>query len=345
VGIHLSGRTEVTEVQIVYRAAAPGCGVRIFSHRLGTLLADRGWSIEYCNVRTGDPGTSAPLTIVHYVPSMWARDDGALVQCLEQRKNGCIVTILHGMYGPRESQYRAETACPELPLHVQALALYSQVIVALSHSCADAWGLWATGGRGVRLLTRCHPGAPQGFQTITPSEAYVFLGGVIRQKKDILGESLQGLVSDYARRAINVWVHLSNRPACEFRQRVWRVTSGLLSDEEWFCALAGATSVLCPYETRIQTVSGVISEAISLGTRVLSTSFAFAREMRVRYPALVELEDDLSRWGGLPLAVKPGERPVGIPSWEEFADSIADVLGNPGAPPNTSLRRTRCARR
>ncbi|MBU4260918.1 MAG: hypothetical protein KKC76_03425 [Proteobacteria bacterium] len=324
-GIHLSKWPQMTDVQMVYRSRQLGCGISLFTKRLGVELSRRGIFVRDCNFPSQSliPGLN---TIIHYVPSMWAGDEGALAVLLSKVKSKNVIAVLHGMYGPHEETYLKETLCPELAFHVSVLSTSAQTIIALSQSCNDAWHLWDIDDFGTKVEVFSHPGASRSDWNDLPKESYIFLGGINRPKKDIQGERLRNLLHDYYQRGVKVWVHISNPSQQYFHLPVWRLTTGILSDDRWFDALARAEAVLCPYETRLQCVSGIISESLSLGTRVISTDFPFAREMKRLYSDLVHIEDDLLKWG----TFTPGETThlVGsqIPTWGEFADMIASKL-------------------
>lgn len=315
----------MTEVDIVYRSRGRSCGINLFSERLGYSLSGLGFRVRQYNLlhQSFKPGAN---TIIHYVPSMWAGDGGALERVLKQAEQGHIVAVLHGIYGPREDSYLKETLCPQLHSHIHALGHTAKTVIALSNSCKVVWHQWGGGDFAAKVVVIYHPGAHRPMWYNLTKEPYLFLGGISRPKKNIMGERLRNLLFAYSRNGIKVWVHISNSSQDEFYLPVWRLTSGVLPDKEWFSAIAHATAVLCPYETKIQCVSGIMAEAISLGTRVISTDFMFASEMKQKYTELVHVEDDLLKWPVLPQREKSSQTLSCFPTWEEFADKVATFL-------------------
>uniref|UniRef100_A0AAU3I9A8 Uncharacterized protein n=1 Tax=Streptomyces sp. NBC_01393 TaxID=2903851 RepID=A0AAU3I9A8_9ACTN len=99
------------------------------------------------------------------------------------------------------------------------------------------------------------------------------------------------------------------------------------ADDEWAQMLGSAAAVICPYDTRIQCVSGVIAEALSVGTPVLATDFPFAREMQHLYPDYVAVENDLREWPKLTRQFTRKSLSVpGYPNWPMFTKSLLEEL-------------------
>lgn len=315
----------MTSVDLVYRSQERACGINLFSERLGMALGRRGFLVRQYNLcnQQFKPGEH---TIVHYTPSMWAGDQGALERVIEQTKEGRLVVILHGIYGPDENVFLKETFCPEISSHVQALGYYAETVIALSKTCEEVWRQWDSGHFNANSVVVRHPGAPISVCRDQSERSYLFIGGINRPKKDVAGERLRKLLLAYSKNSVKVWVHITNSSEEEFPLPAWRLSTGVLSDREWIRAMANAAAVLCPYETKIQCVSGIMSEAISLGTMVISTDFMFAREMKREYPELVQIEDDLRCWHDLPARRKPVRIKSRLPTWEEFSDYMANRL-------------------
>jgi glycosyltransferase involved in cell wall biosynthesis len=324
----LSSPTSMSRISLVYKSELNSCGIRIFNQRLAAALTERGHSVNECNVaiRSYVPET---ITIIHYAPSMWTKDGGELNEIIRRAARGRLIVILHAMYRPFEDTLFRDIPCPELERHVHAIASKANAIVALSHSCLSAWRRWKNVESSPKTAVFVHPGAePFGFPQC-PERPYVFFGGILRPKKDPRSDRMLSLFSAYRKSGLNVWIHGTNcTNAAQLDDLpVWRTTAGVLPDENWFGILANASAVLCPYETKIQCVSGVIAEAISVGTRAFSTRFPFAREMSHRYPEYVTLEDELEKWPSLttPLRRYHPRRPQ-FPTWSEFADSVLGAL-------------------
>jgi hypothetical protein len=154
------------------------------------------------------------------------------------------------------------------------------------------------------------------------------LGGISRPKKDHRSGAIRQLICLCERSGVRIWQHWTNIPQPQLLTHSWRHTSGLLTDSQWSSLVSHAKVVLCPYQTRIQSVSGLISEALSVERFVLATSFELALEMQSRAPALVHIEDDLHRWPSLILQLPSpnGCGSAGIPTWDSFAKCIAQEL-------------------
>lgn len=314
-------------VAMVRHSTSDACGIAIFSRHLRERLQRRGICVEDYDLahRCYEP---ASVTLVHYVPSMWADATKEFREVMaDAYAVGQVLVLLHGMYGPGDLRHGHEKPCKELPEHLSVMQHYASAVIALSSSCASSYSRWRSQGIDVSdtsVLT--HPGvySPYDPSAPRPHTKYVFYGGVIRPKKSVLADSTQQLFQLLSDRGLLLWSHQTNASSGVDPVSAWRTTFGLCSDAKWTKILGNAAAVICPYGTRIQTVSGVIAEAISVGTPVASTDFAFAREMQRQYPDFIRIEDDLSKWPGIvvDLCAQFRARPPDYPTWDRFVDGL-----------------------
>jgi len=156
---------------------------------------------------------------------------------------------------------------------------------------------------------------------------YVFYGGVIRPKKSVRDCEVRSMLRSMRDYGFKTWVHASNLIGPIDLPEASLLTQGLCDDEQWAKMISGARAVICPYDTRIQCVSGVIAEAISVGTPVIATSFSFALEMSRRFPESTITSDDLTEWPRLATTLRTRRRPApSFPSWAGFTDALLHEL-------------------
>jgi hypothetical protein len=316
----------------VYRSPRQDCGIRIFNRHLRAVLTDRGARVHDCNlsVRKYDKALSA--TIVHYVPSMWANHSGLLDMVLQKASSGKTLVLLHGMYGPSERDPRADTPCPDLHIHLSAIRSSAATVISLSKSCTSRLSLWDR-TLASRTTTSIHPGLFASVSALHAPEPYAFLGGIGRPKKDFSSHRIVRLVESCAKTRLNIWLHSSAPEAqATLGPPVWRLTRGVMDDSLWAGAIAAATAVLCPYDTKSQCVSGLVAEAVSAGTPVIATAFPFALEMQASQFGHVIIEDDLSLWPNLiaNAPTKSFHRPHHN-SWTHLVDAVMSAFGLTGA--------------
>jgi len=177
-----------------------------------------------------------------------------------------------------------------------------------------------------RIVRLDHPGLFVPTTRLTaPRDSYALIGGISRSKKSHADGSIPTLLDLCRRQDVRVWEHWTNLPPSTLVPKAWRQTCGFLSDVEWSDLISHAQVVLCPYQTRTQSVSGLISEALSAHCFVLSTSFDLALEMKARVPELMLIEDNIQCWPALIRQLPHSRRPFdnGIPAWDSFACSIS----------------------
>jgi hypothetical protein len=317
---------EPTKVVMVRKSRSAACGVATFSRHLASTLRAQGTIVDDRNTLSAN--LSSSNTIVHYVPSMWTGAASDL-EAILNLADGRVMVILHGLYPVGDLNHGGETPCPDLPDHMGSIGSRAACIIGLSKSCSRLYVEWADHlGLKRSVTTLLHPGLylPPRRRS---SRNYVFYGGIVRSKKRITGKSMRSLFCDIRRSGFDLWVHASNLPSGYPLRGPNRVTTGLRSDKLWGRMIADAYAVVCPYETRVQCVSGIIAEAISIGTPVVSSDFLFAREMRDQYPGSVVVSDDLVDWPRL-LRSSRIARPstsANYPDWVGFGEGIMHELG------------------
>ena len=325
------------------------CGISIFSRHLREALSRLGHETFVTNLRTATSVTRAPVWILHYVPSSFAVPGASralitLLKSLEEPNK--LFVILHGLHSYREDRLLDDTPCPQQAEHIRLMLETAESLTALSESAATACRSWHAifGGRA-RILRVDHPGlfVPSTRLTTTHG-SYALLAGISRSKKSHTGGSIRTLLDLCRRNHIRVWEHWTNLTQSEPVPQAWRQTCGFLSDVDWADLITQAQVVLCPYRTRIQSVSGMISEALSAHRSILSTSFDLALEMKARAPELIFLEDNIQRWPALIRQIPRSSGGIvnGIPTWDSFARSIALEFEppEPSAPYGTESGRT-----
>jgi hypothetical protein len=327
----------VRRICLVRRSRGRECGVGQFSQHLTAQFRSAGWSVVECNVFERPSHRAEPNTIIHYVPSMWAGHSAELDSMLAKASAGRVLILMHGIYPPGKLSHRSETPCPDLPNHIGSMARYGAKLIPLSASCEKVCVLWREHYPGLQVIKSiAHPGV-YSVATIAPAAIdYIFYGGIFRPKKSTARGAVYSLLNAYAAANIRVWMHVTNEFDGGVSLPVWRETRGLLTDDQWISALANASAVICPYDTEIQCVSGVISESLSLGTRVICTDFLIAQEMRSVYPDHVHIENDLSRWPDLTRGLSRSSLPmIKMPDWPGFVDGLVGELStvSPGSLP------------
>lgn len=317
-------------VNTFYSSASDLCGITIFNRHLREALSRVGLGVLETNLLTATRVIRTPIEILHYVPSCFASSEAsdALVQFLVSvTKSQKLFIILHGLHSYGEDRFRDDTICPQGEQHIRLMLQTAESITALSHSAARACGAWQTKFRGnARLLRLDHPGLFARNVTISPTrDSYAFVGGISRSKKVHAHSSLLGLLDLCRRQGVRVWEHWTNVPPLPRCHTAWKRTFGFVSDLDWSKLVSNAHIVLFPYQTRIQSVSGLMSEALSAQRFVLSTSFDLALEMKKKYPSLVSIEDDLGRWPHIIRHLPRTNKYLNtvVPTWNLFANSLA----------------------
>lgn len=315
-----------------YSSMAQSCGIAIFSAHLAAAVSKCGISLTSANLRHCSPTTRAPVSLLHYTPSGYVGVEASdsldqLLTSLARDDKLCV--ILHGAYINGETRFQDDGISVSQERHLRLIRERADVVIALSDAVGHAFGTWQVGPDCPRLIRIDHPGLFATPQEQWNAPPYVFLGGISRPKKNPRSRRIRALVAECEAEGITIWEHWTNLTQPLGVCNSWRNTTGLLPDDRWAALISNARAVLCPYRTRIQPVSGIISEAISARRRVLATSFDGALELQRRFPDLVELEDDLRRWPAiLSRAVSPHVRAsdTALPTWERFAEAIAGEL-------------------
>lgn len=322
-------------INTFYSSLSPVCGTYIFNKHLGEALSHVGIFTLPHNIRTSHQSVPPLFSVVHYVPSGFvgertSRAFSRLLNEIPQGINLCI--IVHGVHSFGETRFRKDGVSQNQEHHVRIMCHSARSIIALSHSAANNWRTWqARFGGEVSVVEIPHPGLFRVPEITAHHNSYALVGGISRPKKDHASESMDRLMRLCERKGIKIWQHWTNMTETSGAPLSWRRSFGVVSDAEWSNRIANAKVVLCPYETEVQTVSGVISEAISANRFVLATSFDAALEMQQKTPQLVRIEDDLDRWPDLicALPLSPGEGRGVVPTWNSFAKTLVGQILNP----------------
>ena len=317
-------------VNAFYSSRSTSCGISIFSRHLTQALSPYGINVIETNIRQRRPTAPSPISLLHYLPSGFITSDelnalDLLLNSFNSDEKLCV--ILHGAHAHGETRFQQDGISPGAERHIRFLLRRANLIVGLSESVTEAWRTWrGKSGYQGKFLRINHPGLFKPLSHQARHGAYAFLGGISRPKKDYASGRIRTLVKKCEDLGIGIWQHWSNVSYPNVCPTSWRHSFGLIGDDEWATLISEAKAVLCPYHTRIQSVSGLISEALSAQRFVLATSFDIAREMQRRVPSLVYVEDDLERWPEIlrKLSFSPqGHKYPAPPTWESFARQIA----------------------
>lgn len=320
-------------VNVFYSSLSSSCGISIFNRHLCKALLSYNINVLETNLRHSWLTNRSSISLLHYLPSGFISGEASnaldvLLESFNCDEKLCV--ILHGVHARGETRFQQDGVSPWQARHIRSILQRANCIVALSESVAEACSTWQAmfGYRG-RFVRLDHPGlfAPLPHRVL--GHEYALLGGISRPKKDYASSRIRSLVDQCEDVGIRVWQHWTNALNPVLRPTSWRHSAGLLTDVQWATIVSGAKAVLCPYQTRIQSVSGIIAEALSAQRFVLATSFDVAREMQRRVPLLVHVEDDLERWPEILLRLPSSpsahdfEAP---PTWASFARHLASEL-------------------
>src|ERR1019366_3557831 len=318
-------------VNTFYYSNSDTCGISIFNGHLRRALSRIGVNVLDTNLRTAERIVRTPIGILHYVPGSYSsrKASNALIELLAALHDSQrLFVILHGLHSYGESRFPDGKTYPQREEHVRLVLQRAEAIIALSGSVARAYHTWRVRLGGPAMPIRLeHPGLFEPIVNRAADSGYALVGGISRTKKVYAAPGTSALFDACRRQDIRVWEHWSNVLPGANLQRSWRQTFGLVNDFAWSTLVSNARVVLCPYQTQVQSVSGLISEALSAGRCVLTTSFDLALEMRERYPALVFVEDDLKEW---PYMINHLQSTSGInctvPGWRLFASAVTSEI-------------------
>lgn len=310
---------------MVYRSPQAGCGIHIFQQHLVTAMRHSGIDVASCNIAI-DEYKASEITLLHYSPAMWEGHTGLLENLLERAAPGVTMVVLHSLQPPHVQEYLSECPCVDIARHLSAMLRAHATVVSLSVSCTRCLDSWGT-ALSASTVTCTHPGLFAQTQRTRRPPPYAFFGGVIRPKKDPTADTIRTLLECIQDVGVDVWIHSSNKSHVSIGRsahRVWRETIGVMDDIEWSEAVSLARVVLCPYDTRMQCVSGLVAEAVSAGTFVIATSFPFAVELASECPGHVRVENDLRVWPAVTarLAASVPMPAAGVPSWLTLVRTI-----------------------
>ena len=339
-------------VRAFYSTISSACGIAIFSRHLRCSLATHGIAVHEHNLRHARSVDPPDVVLLHYVPSgfvsemAWAQLGRLLHQI---SSNSLVCVILHGLEPPIPVSCQRNGHLLTDPSQLKLLTLLERadIIVALSRSVSKSWHAWQQNfNLSGQLLPLHHPGLFGNVRLTLSSSAYCFLGGISRAKKDSGSCRVSTLISACEQAGNPIWQHWTNiRSSPTTGVCLWKCTTGVLSDDDWANAIAGAGTVLCPYDTQTQSVSGLLSEAVYAQRPILATSFAISREFKSYTPRLVHIEYNLDKWPQILReipAFPPGADLNSPPSWDDFAGTLADELRGLWMRSQERRRSSRC---
>lgn len=303
------------------------CGINLFDKTLRKYLLKRG-IISSCfdidNIKPSDNG----IFLFHYVPSMYVGQTENISNFFLKTKALKLV-IIHGAYPNQPFEYLSDTKSPDVQTQLDIISKHSDIIICLSNSTTEILKSWEpTVSKTIETLY--HPGLDHTYLiTKNTEEQYVFIGGITRPKKDFNSTKHIQLINELAYSGIKVWLH-STIPISinSSLLKVWKYTNNELDRDKWSKTISNASWVLCPYNTKIQTVSGIISESISVGTIVLSTSFPYSLEISKTYLNSIVISDDLNKWSEIILTTNNKITAPNYPDWNTFTFDLLRIIAN-----------------
>lgn len=309
------------------------CGIKLFDQNLSNSFLRLDIETKMIDLGKNE-FLKSEIVIFHYVPSLYAHCHNAFTSFWNKVQNEKVFTLLHGIYPNHVVDYLSDTQNPYLQKQIEILCKKSTVLVSLSESTYSNLMSWSPKMSASSHNLLYHPGVKSNDSLInklskTP-HGYCFLGGIIRPKKDFRMNQINKLIQDCKKNSINIWLHASNLSSSEVKpeilNNVWKFTYGQISTNDWIETLFNASWVLCPYHTKLQTVSGIIAESISLGTKILCTDFPYAFEMFQKYPQLVFIDNDLSKWTNFLKTKNQIKVKVDYPDWDNFVADLINLI-------------------
>lgn len=316
----------------IHSSSSENCGIAIFNLHLKQSLNDKGISLNSINIISDiQQIENGKKAILHYVPSTFSTEQSStkLINLLRYRHFENLSVIFHGVYKKGEDRYLKDAICPNQEIHLELLLRKSTKIIALSKTVEinlKSWLSYFKINKEVLLLD--HPGLFTPPDIEMGNKPYAFLGGVSRPKKNCNNDSIIKLIQKCNKKGLPIWMHWSNYSNYGCREinskNIWKLSNGLVSDQSWSNMIFNSRIILCPYETRIQSVSGLIAEAISAESYVLSTGFDYALEIQKRFPAMIIVDNNIEEWPHLIENIIKREKQsrINYCTWNEFADIL-----------------------
>lgn len=319
----------------VHSSISENCGISIFNMHVKKAIINQNIQFETLNISEcygllPDDST----VILHYVPSAFSdtRRSNFLISLLKIKYFKKLIVIFHGAYKINENRYNGDTFCPYQKEHLRLIFEKADFLISLSESLRVNLNSWLElFSIRKKIITLDHPGLFVKKPSIKIDIPYIFLGGISRMKKNGENLSTEKLISECKEKKIPIWMHWTNLNSNSIlKNNVWKQTNGLLSDQLWCNIISNSKVVICPYETQIQTVSGIIAEALSANRYVLTTAFDFALEMQLKYPSLVIVNNQITQWPNLleNLLNKVQHFPFDYYNWSDFGSDLVKILSH-----------------
>lgn len=306
------------------------CGISFFNSNLKKALDENFITVnELCLSKSLNLKNN--VTIFHYVPSMYVNYTEEIVNLF--KSNVDIISIIHGVYPNKQFNHLGDTVNQNQRKHIEIISSSSKAIIFLSKSSNMSFKSWFPEKDFKNHFIYIHPGFSQQNKFIKVNKTnadYVFIGGITRPKKDFKTKPIINLLLSLKDFGIKVWLHSSNaKISIETEKLVWKTSSGKLSNVKWKEIIFNSRFVLCPYSTEIQTVSGIISESLSLGKRIISTSFPYALELKNDYDKYIIIENNFNIWAKIIKRVWDEQpEPNKFYNWDNFRDDITNIIKN-----------------
>lgn len=274
------------------------CGIKSFDTKMSSYFSFKGIHYNSFDIRGRQNFPNCGLVLFHYVPSMYANNNDSLNIFLKN-PNFKIISILHGLYPNNSYSINGDTFNPFVGEQIRLIVEKSQLVISLSNSCLKFLKTWINPLPEKASFVLSHPGFSN-IDKMDDKEKYFFFGGIIRSKKNVEGLLIKEFLKKCKSSFINIWLHdtkhIYSNIEEELKKEVWRYSFGEISENEWKKVINNSQMVLFPYNTQLQTVSGMMAEAISLGKAILTTKFPFSIEMAELFPELVMINDDINTW-------------------------------------------------
>lgn len=314
-------------ISTVLKRKKDACGINLFDRNLRDGLLKMDIKTETFDIESIAYNDSE-IYLFHFTPALYVSYT-KLIDAFFSKTTAFKIVIIHSVYPNCDFEYCADTFSPDLSQQLNIILNYSDLIITLSDSATSTLKSWMPNISPDLIYTLYHPGLHNKYliSDLKSNEPYVFLGGITRAKKNFYSSEYLQLIESLGYVGIHVWLH--STPNISYDKSVlsvWKFTTNELDLYEWTAAIFNANWVLCPYNTKIQTVSGIISESISVGTRVLATRFPYSIEMSNIYKDYIVINNDFKKWPEIILSNNKKLPPVNYPNWDNFIKDLMNIL-------------------
>ncbi|MFC2152194.1 hypothetical protein ACFLSE_06660 [Bacteroidota bacterium] len=304
------------------------CGISLFNEKLIDMFRRLGFNPKEYDFKKSN-SFNDNCTLFHYVPSLYADYNDVFDKKLKVCNN--LITIIHGIYPKGKFNYLGDTVNNFQKTQLEIIRKYSKSLIFLSYSTLNIYKDWFIVHDEKKKIVLRHPGLnKKELKMELNQNKYVFTGGIIRKKKSYESQKEKKLLQSLDNKGIKVWLHSTNNTtSTEVKNMVWKYTFGSLQTSQWNKIIYQSKIILCPYSTEIQTVSGILSEGISCGKLIISTSFPYALEISQEYNEYIIIENDINKWSNI--ISENWDKNKTIPKfndWYSFGKNVIRIINN-----------------